>query len=148
MRKVEAFYSLNGGGEYTEIQTLSKLSDLPTQPFINPPAPAETHTFIWDVFNSGFYGQSDNVVLRLKAYPSFEPITNSVPGPYQLGYVATQTYPFRVRGNQLRVLNEQVHGEDGSNAGGFKRIYLSAQRRGNPWRRPACRFTRQRVSQR
>jgi subtilisin-like proprotein convertase family protein len=71
------------------------------------------HIYTWDVFGSGFFGQSDNVILRLETYPvSFSGAptgtyryTDTVPGPYQQPYIAAQTFPFRVRGNQVQVLS-------------------------------------------
>jgi hypothetical protein len=62
--------------------------------------------FIWDVYASGFFGQSDNVVLRLLAQPDPRPQPNQVPGPYQRPYVSAVTFPIRVRGNQVRVMDE------------------------------------------
>jgi subtilisin-like proprotein convertase family protein len=75
-----------------------------------------SHVYTWDVFNSGFFGQSDNVVFRLESYPvssHTSPVgtyryTHTVPGPYQRPYVAAQTFPFRVRGSQVRVMSGTV----------------------------------------
>ena len=78
----------------------------------NPPA---THVFEWDTLASGFFGQSDNVVLRLVAYN--QPLTTTLPitgsyryphsgaGPYQQSYASATTFPFRVRSTQVRVLD-------------------------------------------
>ncbi|MBN1890565.1 MAG: VCBS repeat-containing protein [Thermoflexales bacterium] len=63
------------------------------------------HVFVWDTFASAFFGQSDNVVFRIEAYPSLRPYTDTVPGPYQWPYAAASTYPFRVRGTQVQVLS-------------------------------------------
>jgi hypothetical protein len=62
------------------------------------------YTYTWDTFNSGFFGQSDNVVFRIQANPSFTPIANNAP-LYQHTYASTQTFPFRVRGTQVRVIS-------------------------------------------
>ena len=78
-----------------------------------PPVP---HTYTWDVFASGFFGQSDNVVFRLEVspLPSHSSVTgtyrytNAIPGPYQRPYVSAHTFPFRVRGSQVRVLSGMV----------------------------------------
>jgi hypothetical protein len=64
------------------------------------------HTYTWDTFASGFFGRSDNVVFRMEVYPSLRPYSGTVAGPYQWPYVAAQTFPFRVRGTQVRVMGE------------------------------------------
>jgi hypothetical protein len=61
------------------------------------------YVYEWDMFASGFFGASDNVVFRLEAYPSLKPLTNSVP-LFQRPYASSTTFPFRVRGTQVRVL--------------------------------------------
>jgi hypothetical protein len=62
------------------------------------------HVFVWDTFASAFFGQSDNVVFRIEAYPSLLPYTNTTSGPYQWPYAVASTYPFRVRGTQVQVM--------------------------------------------
>jgi subtilisin-like proprotein convertase family protein len=101
-----------------------------------PPAP---HVYTWDTFASGFFGQSDNVVLRMVAHP--QPPTqaisgtykyyNAVPGPFQRPYASVTTFPFCVRGTQVRVYSETVaisntvsnalvyHLPEGHNTGGL-----------------------------
>jgi len=96
---IRAYYSLGGGGYW-----------LPAEPDAgtatkNIPANVQ-HTFRWDLFASGVFGQSDNVVFRLEASPSAEVLPNSAPGPYTWPYLPAQTYPFRVRGTQVRVLDQ------------------------------------------
>ncbi len=76
--------------------------------------PRITHVYNWDVFTSGVFGQSDNVVFRLEAHaqPAQSSITgtysypNAAAGPYQRPYAAATTFPFRVRGTQVRVVDE------------------------------------------
>ncbi len=71
------------------------------------------HVYIWDTLASGFFGQSDNVVLRLVAYPQpAQPSPtgtykyyNNTPGPIQRPYASATTFPFRVRGTQVRVMD-------------------------------------------
>jgi subtilisin-like proprotein convertase family protein len=63
------------------------------------------YTYNWDIPASGFFGQSDNVVFRLQAIPAITHIPNSIPGPYLYGSYASSTFPFRVRGTQVRVMN-------------------------------------------
>ncbi|MCX7682574.1 MAG: hypothetical protein N2508_11545, partial [Anaerolineae bacterium] len=59
----------------------------------------------WDIHASGLMGQYDNVVFRLVAIPAVTPKPNGIPGPYQYGSYAATTFPFRVRGSQVRVLS-------------------------------------------
>ena len=106
VRFIRAFYSPDGGGRWLEAMATSETvtTNLTTGPY--PTATlANTHVFTWDVFGSGFFGQSDNVVFRLEAYPSLHPRSNRIPGPYQRPYVSAQTFPFRVRGHQVRVIS-------------------------------------------
>ncbi|MFZ4660912.1 MAG: FG-GAP repeat domain-containing protein, partial [Caldilineaceae bacterium] len=110
MSSVRAYYSLDGSfpsdrSQWQEAKPMTgtQTSDLITGPFPNVTA-TNTHIFTWDVLNSGFFGASDNVVVRVEALPSPKPLPNSIPGPFLYGYVSTQTFPFRVRGTQVRVL--------------------------------------------
>jgi len=105
---VQGYYSTDGGGQWqvavAAAQTLTRNLT------------AGVHTYTWDVLKSGLFGQSGAVVFRLKAYP-FLPghtqaltatyrYTNAVAGPYQQPYLAAQTFPFRVRGSQVRVFSD------------------------------------------
>jgi subtilisin-like proprotein convertase family protein len=63
------------------------------------------HTYTWDIAGSGVFGQSDNVVFRLVAFPALTPTLNGIPGPYLYGGYGTSTFPFGVRGSQIRVLS-------------------------------------------
>ena len=72
------------------------------------------HTYTWDVFKNGIMGQSDNVVFRLIAIPAVNNPSNQVPGPYIYGAHSASTFPFRIRGNQVRVIDEG--GQPRSNA--------------------------------
>jgi hypothetical protein len=110
MRVVRAYYAINGGfsADRTAWQEAkpwpgTAITDLSTTPFPTTTI-TNTHIFTWDVFGSGFFGTSDNVVVRLEALPSLKPRPNSVPGPFQRPFVASQTFPFRVRGTQVRVM--------------------------------------------
>jgi hypothetical protein len=115
---IQGFYSPDGGGKWF---TATATSDTITRNLATSTYPTEitnTHVFTWDVFASGFFGHSDNMVLRLKAYPvsccdgvtGTYRYTNTIPGPYQRPYVAAQTFPFRVRGTQVRVISDTVTG--------------------------------------
>jgi hypothetical protein len=69
--------------------------------------------YTWDTFASGFFGQSDNVVLRFLAHsrpamnaaPGTYRYTDTVPGPYHWPYASAMTFPFRARGTQIRVVS-------------------------------------------
>lgn len=105
---VRAFYSLDGGGQwYPAVAAAGTLTtNLPT---------TATYTYNWDVFASGFFGVSDEVVFRLEVFPyptlanAFSVdgtyrYTNTVAGLAQLPYRVAQTPRFRVRGTQLKVV--------------------------------------------
>ncbi|MBN1177918.1 MAG: VCBS repeat-containing protein, partial [Anaerolineae bacterium] len=105
--RVEAFYSTDGGGQWLPAVAASSTvtSNLAADPL------GVTHVYTWDTFASGFFGQSDDVVLRLVAYP--QPVSSVISGTYvysgtapfpnQHPYVATTSFPFRARGTQVRV---------------------------------------------
>jgi subtilisin-like proprotein convertase family protein len=66
----------------------------------------KVYTYAWDVNSNGFFGQSDNVVFRIQAVPAVVTGTrNATPGPYLYSAYASSTFPFRVRGTQVRVLS-------------------------------------------
>ncbi len=56
--------------------------------------------------DSGFFGQSNNVRFRLTAYPSQRAQANAIADSYRPPFISAQTYPFRVRGIQPRVVDE------------------------------------------
>jgi hypothetical protein len=103
-RSIRAYYSLDGGGLW---QPAVNTSGTITVNLTTSPSGTH-HVFAWDTFASGFFGQSDNVVFRVEVYPSLRPYTATVPGPYQWPYASASTYPFRVRGTQVRVLSDTV----------------------------------------
>ena len=75
-----------------------------------------THPYTWDAFASGVFGQSDHTVFRLEAYPQPVHTTlpnsysyiNRIPGPFRWPFASAATFPFRVRGTQVRVFSETV----------------------------------------
>ncbi len=99
---IRAYYSLNGGGKW--LPAIAASGTVTTNLTTSPTG--MTHTFNWDVFASGFFGQSDNVVFRIVAVPDLHPVANSVPGPFLYGSNASSTFPFRVRGTQVRVMED------------------------------------------
>lgn len=101
---IQAFYSLNGGGQWLPAQptTGTQTKGLATRAGQGP----ATHTFAWDVYGSNFLGHSDNVVLRIEAKPTQQPGSGTVAGPFAHAFVAAETFPLRARGTQVRVINE------------------------------------------
>ena len=61
------------------------------------------YVYYWDTFASGFFGQSDDIVLRLQAYPDPSSAPNGAP-VFQQPYASAATFPFRGRGTQVRVM--------------------------------------------
>ncbi len=108
--RVTAFYSLDGGGHW--LPAVPTTDTITTNLAASSWPTGTSHVFTWDVLASGVFGQSDNVVVRLEAYP--QPVctgitgtysyTNGVPGPYQWVYGSAATFPFRARGTQVRVM--------------------------------------------
>lgn len=129
IRTIRACYSVNGSSKWQvavpdgkEQPTPDKIvyptSGCPYVPTWEPSSngPLTTsptganHTFIWDVHESGFFGRSDNVVFRIEALPDLHPMVNQIAGPYQRPLVASSTQPFRLRGTQIRVIDESGNG--------------------------------------
>ena len=104
---IELDYSTDGGGLWLPAVATTdtvKIS-LAATPF--PTATlTNTHVYTWDRFASGFFDQSDNVVLRLKAYPGTGVARNGVPDAHQWPYANAATSPVRVRGTRIKVLHE------------------------------------------
>ncbi len=113
VREIRTEYSLNGGGNWI---TAIPLSGTITTQLTTTPYPTatltNTHTFYWDTFASGFFGQSDNVVFRITAIPEISNPPNQTPGPYLYGSYATSTFPLRVRGTQVRVFEDTIAEEN------------------------------------
>ncbi|HYF63138.1 MAG TPA: VCBS repeat-containing protein [Herpetosiphonaceae bacterium] len=100
VQRVLGQYSLDGGGHW-----YSALAAAGTTTTNLATSPAGTvHTFTWDVQGSGVLGQSDNVVFRLIAVPSAKSPPQNRLNPYHYGSASSMTRPFRLRGNQIRVL--------------------------------------------
>ena len=104
---IELDYSPDGGGRWLPavattdtVKTSLAATPFPTATLTN------THVYTWDTFASGFFDQSDNVVLRLKAYPGTGVARNGVPDANQWPYAAAATSPVRVRGTQIQVFRE------------------------------------------
>ncbi|MCB0034523.1 MAG: VCBS repeat-containing protein, partial [Anaerolineales bacterium] len=74
--------------------------------------------FYWDTVASGLFGRVDNAAFRLLVYPQVhaenEQLTgtfqypNSTPNNFQRAAVSARSYPFRVQGTQLKVVNDRA----------------------------------------
>ena len=97
---VRAWYSPNGGGTWLPAVASSDTftSNLATSPT------GTQHVFKWDVYASHLLGQSDNVIFRIQAAPALAARPDQAAGPYLYGSTASHTFPFRVRGMQVRVM--------------------------------------------
>ncbi len=108
VRALHAFFSLDGGGVWKPARG-SNGTHIVTDPARLTSSPAGIrHTYEWDTFASGFFGQSDTVVLRFVAYPDYRSRPSRVAGPFMYSYNATQSFPIRVRGTQVRVLTSST----------------------------------------
>ncbi|MEZ4681767.1 MAG: VCBS repeat-containing protein [Caldilineaceae bacterium] len=101
---IQGYYSLNGGGQwYPALASAATATrDLATKSGSGP----AHHRFTWDVYGNQFLGHSDNVIFRLEVLPSQQPVQNGQPIGAPRGYVAAESSPLRVRGTQVRVVNE------------------------------------------
>jgi hypothetical protein len=99
---VDAAFSLDGGGTWTALRT----TPANWQP--------GSSTYLWDTFSSGIFGQSDYALFRLRGLPqssvprpadSFR-YTNTVAGSFQYTPRTSVSTPFRLRGTQVRVVNQ------------------------------------------
>lgn len=98
-RSLVAFYSLSGVGHWLDAVASNdtKSNSIPTN---------VTQSFTWDTSASGFFGRSDNVVVRLVARPDAHVGRNLPAGPFQFPVLAAQTDSIRVRGTQIRVMRD------------------------------------------
>jgi len=112
--RVEVAYSLNGGS--TWLPAVATSTTVTTN--LTTARTGVQHVFTWDTFASGVFGQFDNVVLRMVAYSQPLTTTNPITGSYrytnsaagfsQWATTSATTFPFRVRGTQVRVM-DQAH---------------------------------------
>ena len=104
VREVRGFYSLDGGGLW--LPAVPSTDTLTSNLATLPPGQVgitNTHVFTWNLAAQNFFGQADNVVFRIQAYPSL----HNTAGPYQRPFGAgAQTFPFRARGSQVLVVDE------------------------------------------
>ena len=104
---VRAYYSYDDGGTWHE--AIAATGAITRNLAASPAGTA--HVYNWDVYGSGFFGLSDDVVFRLDVYQG-----PAQPGAYLYQYALTsaRTMPFRLRGNQVRVLKETTPGAGAS----------------------------------
>ena len=77
--------------------------------------PPAQYVFSWDTLKSGLFGRSDNVVIRMIAYPQAPADAPKAPGSYHYHnatagpllrpHTAATTFPFRVQGTRIRVVD-------------------------------------------
>ncbi len=103
--EVWVFFSLNGGGLWQPALTANGTNILFGTLATSPEG--TEYTFLWDTFQSGVFGQYDNVVLRLEASPDLSPRPNRIPGPFLKSSTTTQSFPLRVQGTLVRVVDDQ-----------------------------------------
>ena len=99
VQAVSASYSFDGGGKW-----YPAIADEP--PNLTASPDGTKHVFKWNLLKSGFFGASDNVVFRITAYPGTLPSPHGVSGPYLYPYVSATTFPFRVHGTQVQVVEQ------------------------------------------
>ncbi|MCW5844364.1 MAG: VCBS repeat-containing protein [Caldilinea sp.] len=105
----QLLYSFNGGGQWLR-------GAFTTGVVVDGVTPA-----VWNLAESGFFGRSDNVALRLvvpmqpsSAVAGSYTYTNQVAGPYLWPSVSAVTFPFRARGLQVRVVDGEGRGVAGA----------------------------------
>jgi hypothetical protein len=96
VRSIEAYYSSDGGAHW---QPAIAAAGTLTTDLATSPAGTE-HTFVWDIYASGFQGASDNTIFRIDAYQG---LTGS--GPFLFPFRSARSGPFRLRGSQVRVIS-------------------------------------------
>ncbi len=154
VRRVALSYSTNGGGGWLPAQAVTGTVTT-TLETLAAPAPVGDgwkHTYRWDTVESDFAGRSDNVVLRLQAYPDVRPTRNGVPDAFQWPYASATTPPFQVVGREVRVLQAGANGEDPAPVEGAYVLRVPARTNlpaepltdaaGNPLRTDALGFVR------
>ena len=118
--RIEAFYSLDGGDNWQPARAVTgtQMATLETS------AEGVVHEFGWDTFDSELFGRSDNVAVRMVAYDAPAPGTeivsdtyryyNGVAGPFQRPFVTATSFPFRVQGTQVQVVDQDGNPVEGA----------------------------------
>ncbi len=110
--RIEVFYSLDGGDNW---QPAAPVTGTQTAVLATSPE-GIVHEYGWDTFGSELFGRSDNVAVRIVAYdaplPGTEIISdtyryyNGVAGSFQRPFVTATSFPFRVQGTQVQVVDQ------------------------------------------
>ena len=113
-RAIQGFYSLDGG--HTFEKAVPFADTISTN--LSSEEGQNEHTYSWDIYQSGFFGSSSNVVFRLEAYEVSTASHSAEAGTYmyenqkgldlQHAFVSAHTFPLRIRGNQAQVMFECV----------------------------------------
>jgi len=102
VREVQVHYSPDGGGRW--FPAIAATGTITRNLTTSPSGVA--HTFVWDTGASGFYGQSDDVVLRMRAIASVKPQAKRRAGSYPAAASTwASSLPFRLRGTIARVVD-------------------------------------------
>ena len=96
---VMASFSLNGGGQW--FPAISAGNTMTLDVDVNT-----IQHFEWDTFASGLFGQTDNVIFRIDALQPNNPVPNTAASATTRASIAVKTFPFRVHGMQILILNE------------------------------------------
>jgi hypothetical protein len=109
--RIEVFYSLDGGDNWQEARSVegTVTTNLETS------TTGMRHEFVWDTFESGFFGKSDNVAIRMIAYdtpPQDQKLEDGsyryfdgIAGSFQRPFVTATSFPFRVTSTQIQVVD-------------------------------------------
>lgn len=97
IRFIRAFYSLDNGRHW---QPAVAAAGTITQSLLAAPD-GPTYTYGWDVHASRAFGRSDQAIFRLEVYAGF-----AAGQLYDYPFRAAHSLPFRLQGNQVRVVNE------------------------------------------
>ncbi|MDX1416632.1 MAG: FG-GAP-like repeat-containing protein, partial [Candidatus Promineifilaceae bacterium] len=118
--RIEVQFSLDGGDNWAPAVpfTGTQTTNLATS------ASGASHVYNWDTFASNFFGQSDNVVIRMIAYtapPAAATVLtgtyryyDGVAGSFQQPFVSDISFPFRVQSTQIKVTDENGNPVEGA----------------------------------
>lgn len=121
VRRLELSYSTSGGGAWQPAQVYWSGNE-PDNSLTTSPA-GNQHFLEWDLFNSDLFGQTDDLVFRVRAYAQPDPADpglyaypDSSAGPRQWPYASATSYPVRIRGSLVQVFRESPAGPPAADA--------------------------------
>ena len=97
VRFVKGWYSLDNGSTWRE----ALAGDGSDRENLLASPSGTSYQYVWNVFDSEAFGASDSVLFRLDVYPTLDEIDT-----FQYPFRSARTTPFRLRGNQIRVVDE------------------------------------------